>query len=109
MGPTGVGKSTVCIYFCKRSHDNFDLQIFQFINSLLDKDQPQMVVGHTLKSCTSTIDAVEVKFPPGKTHLQADAQNKRRRLITVDTPGFDNASVDDSEILRRIAVWLALS
>ena len=68
-----------------------------------------MLVGHNLVLCTSTVSPVEVEFPPGKTHLQADAQNKRRRLITVDTPGFDNASVDDSEILRRIAVWLALS
>ena len=32
-----------------------------------------------------------------------------RRLVLVDTPGFDDTDVSDSEILRRIAVWLAAS
>jgi len=32
-----------------------------------------------------------------------------RRLVLVDTPGFDDTNVSDSEILRRIAVWLAYS
>lgn len=32
-----------------------------------------------------------------------------RRVVIVDTPGFDDTYIDDSEILRRIAVWLATS
>ncbi|KAG6814070.1 hypothetical protein H0H92_003117 [Tricholoma furcatifolium] len=32
-----------------------------------------------------------------------------RRVVFVDTPGFDDTYIDDSEILRRIAVWLAKS
>ena len=62
-----------------------------------------MLVGHNLVLCTSTVSPIEVEFPPGKTHLQADGQNKRRRLIIVDTPGFDNASVDDLETYRGMA------
>jgi hypothetical protein len=30
-----------------------------------------------------------------------------RHLVLVDTLGFDNISVFDTEILRRLAVWLA--
>lgn len=30
-------------------------------------------------------------------------------MVLVDTPGFDDTNEDDSEILRRIAVWLAES
>lgn len=32
-----------------------------------------------------------------------------RRLILVDTPGFDDLFLEDTEILRRISVWLAAS
>ncbi len=64
-----------------------------------------MLVGHSLQSCTATLNPVEVKFPPEKEHLR----NQGRRLIIVDTPGFDDTFVDDSEILRRVSVWLALS
>lgn len=32
-----------------------------------------------------------------------------RRLILVDTPGFDDTYNDDAEILRRIAFWLGRS
>ncbi|KJA26251.1 hypothetical protein HYPSUDRAFT_308868 [Hypholoma sublateritium FD-334 SS-4] len=90
MGPTGVGKST-------------------FINSLLTEGQPQMLVGHSLMSCTSTINPVVVNFPSDTNHLQVDAKGENRRLIIVDTPGFDDTFVDDSEILRRISLWLAQS
>lgn len=36
-------------------------------------------------------------------------QPEDRRLILVDTPGFDDTYIDDAEVLRRIAVWLAVS
>ena len=32
-----------------------------------------------------------------------------RRVVLVDTPGFDDTDLSDTEILRRIAVWLAAS
>ncbi|KAH7925408.1 hypothetical protein BV22DRAFT_1065062 [Leucogyrophana mollusca] len=79
MGPTGVGKST-------------------FIN-IAAGNPNATTVGHDLRSSTSTIQHVIVPYPDDPT----------RRVVFVDTPGFDDTYVDDSEILRRISVWLARS
>ncbi|KAJ2934667.1 hypothetical protein H1R20_g2459, partial [Candolleomyces eurysporus] len=58
-------------------------------------------VGSALSSCTSDIESVVVE---GQTN------NWRRigghRIVIVDTPGFDDTYITDSEILRRIARWL---
>ncbi|EDR05776.1 uncharacterized protein LACBIDRAFT_302491 [Laccaria bicolor S238N-H82] len=81
FGPTGVGKSS-------------------FINSYFGQDKAQ--VGHDLKSCTATLQPFINDLPP-------DESGKPRRLVLVDTPGFDDTNEADSEILRRIAVWLASS
>ncbi|KAF8954017.1 P-loop containing nucleoside triphosphate hydrolase protein, partial [Flammula alnicola] len=85
VGLTGVGKST-------------------FINTLLGDDR--MTVGHSLKLCTLHLQPVIIT-----TELPTSLRNqlKGRRLIIVDTPGFDDTFLDDSEILRRISVWLAAS
>ncbi|KAG6915204.1 hypothetical protein DXG01_012701, partial [Tephrocybe rancida] len=56
-------------------------------------------VGHTLESQTQQIQHIKRDHP-----YQAG-----RRLIILDTPGFDHSTVNDQEILRRIAVWLAQS
>ena len=61
--------------------------------------EPVMTVGHDLQSSTSSIQHVVVPHP-------TDAS---RRIILVDTPGFDTTYIDDAEILRRIALWLARS
>ena len=62
-----------------------------------------MLVGHGIFSCTSTLQYAIIDNidnpPPCRGH----------RVIIVDTPGFDDTYVDDVEILRRIAVWLASS
>ena len=57
-----------------------------------------MIVGHDILSCTSDIQ-----------YAFLDKPFKGRRVIIVDTPGFDVTYEDDVEILRRIAVWLASS
>ncbi|KAF8959518.1 P-loop containing nucleoside triphosphate hydrolase protein [Flammula alnicola] len=68
-----------------------------FINTLLGGTV--VTVGHELNSCTAKLEPVIVPSPPGTAG----------RLVIVDTPGFDDTYVDDSEILRRISVWLAAS
>ena len=59
-----------------------------------------MKVGHDLKSCTADLQPVVI------TSLQ-HPQLGGQRLVIVDTPGFDDTHVSDSEILSRIASWLA--
>ena len=57
-------------------------------------------VSHRLHSCTTKIEPVIMDPHPN---------DPSRRLIFVDTPGFDDTYIDDTEILRLISVWLALS
>jgi len=52
-------------------------------------------IGHALKSCTSSIGAFKFKVP-------GDA----RSFVLVDTPGFDDTNMSDTEILHMIADWL---
>ena len=61
-----------------------------------------MPVGHDISSCTSTLQYAIVDNPSTR-------KLEGRRVIIVDTPGFDDTYEDDVEILRRIAVWLASS
>lgn len=80
MGPSGVGKST-------------------FINRLAGRDDV-VKVGHDQTSCTTELQPVVID-PPSSISLQ------NRRLVLVDTPGFDETFATESETLRRIASWLA--
>ena len=61
-----------------------------------------VTVGHDLNSCTAQLTPVFWPIPE-PAHLQG------KRLVLVDTPGFDDTYTSDSEILRRIAIWLASS
>ncbi|KAG1904146.1 uncharacterized protein F5891DRAFT_1140549 [Suillus fuscotomentosus] len=68
-----------------------------FVNTAIGKVVTP--VGHGLESCTSRIQHAFCACP----------SDPSRRVVLVDTPGFDNTFGHDSEILRRIAVWLASS
>lgn len=68
-----------------------------FINAAIGKVMTP--VGHGLESCTTQIQYAFCACP----------DDPSRRVVLVDTPGLDNAFGHDSEILRRIAVWLAMS
>ena len=72
----------------------------QFINNLVGEEV--VAVGQTMESCTADITPVVVEIPNNPFF-------NGRRLIVVDTPGFDDTKGDDLEILRRIALWLASS
>ncbi|KAJ2915304.1 hypothetical protein MD484_g5113, partial [Candolleomyces efflorescens] len=80
MGMTGAGKST-------------------FINDFFD--QALAKVNHGLRSCTKEIGVAIGNLP--STHKSWPS----RRLVLVDTPGFDDTDDGEFEILRRISVWLA--
>ena len=40
---------------------------------------------------------------------EKDNDSSPKRLVLVDTPGFDDTMRDDVEVLRNISVWLAES
>ncbi|KAH8776050.1 hypothetical protein F5882DRAFT_246073, partial [Hyaloscypha sp. PMI_1271] len=50
-------------------------------------------VGHTLKSMTSDIDSYQFS-------------NRGKIITLVDTPGFDDSNISDSEILMKLLGWL---
>lgn len=85
MGPTGAGKST-------------------FINSIAGWDAAE--VGTAMESKTKTLEAIIIDVKARKLDLPL---LKGKRLILLDTPGFDDTAGHEAIILRRIAVWLALS
>ncbi len=64
-----------------------------FISLCSDK-QPE--VGHDLESCTQTVNTYPFIYsgPPQK------------RVFLVDTPGFDDSTRSDVEVLRELAAWL---
>ncbi|KAL4066504.1 P-loop containing nucleoside triphosphate hydrolase protein, partial [Scleroderma citrinum] len=51
--------------------------------------------SHDLVSLTKKIRAVRCPHPDGE-----------RNIVFVDTPGFDDTFVSDTQILRNIAEWL---
>lgn len=82
MGPTGVGKST-------------------FINHYLEDNKAK--VGHGYDSCTTYPQAFYTPLEPSEDF------GAGRRLVLVDTPGFDSTCGDDFNLLQRIALCLTSS
>ncbi|PPQ91798.1 hypothetical protein CVT25_000443 [Psilocybe cyanescens] len=105
MGRSGAGKSTVCINQSARYTGLVIRLPYQFINRVLKggygqnlKPEQLMKTEVTLKRCTTVI---------GEAALKADS--KGRRIILVDTPGFDG---DDNDFdanhnpVSTVANWL---
>ena len=91
MGATGSGKSSVSsvrLVITTRSSPGF----LQFINLASGSS---LQVGHDLESCTVEVQLADVFTVDG------------RRVILIDTPGFDDTSMSDMDILRLIAAFLA--
>ncbi|KAH7923779.1 hypothetical protein BV22DRAFT_1068031 [Leucogyrophana mollusca] len=70
-----------------------------FINVAVGKEVA--TVGHGLQSCTTAIEHIVCPYP----------NDPSRRVIFIDTPGFDStyADGDDLNTLKRIGFWLARS
>ncbi|KAH7925400.1 hypothetical protein BV22DRAFT_439623 [Leucogyrophana mollusca] len=65
-----------------------------FINTAAGSDLAS--VSDAMQSCTTDIQPIYVPHP----------RDPNRRIVFVDTPGFNDASMGDAEILRRIVEWL---
>ncbi|KAF8883770.1 P-loop containing nucleoside triphosphate hydrolase protein [Gymnopilus junonius] len=88
MGQTGVGKST-------------------FVNHFTDSSTAK--VGDELESCTQSLQPIPVErehLPPPFKNRQHAFPDKYKRLVIVDTPGFDDTYKDNSEIAGQLAQWL---
>ncbi|KDQ53019.1 hypothetical protein JAAARDRAFT_100020, partial [Jaapia argillacea MUCL 33604] len=59
--------------------------------------------GNPLRSCTDKVQAVQL--PPASVTRYMPATGKR--VVLVDTPGFDDTKKTDAEILKIIGNWLA--
>lgn len=63
-----------------------------------------IVLGHQLEPCTRHVSWYRATVPsPYTRHLGS------RRLILVDTPGFNDGHLDEPEVLRQVSRWLAQS
>ncbi|KAK5658816.1 hypothetical protein OQA88_1628 [Cercophora sp. LCS_1] len=76
MGVTGAGKST-------------------FISHCVD-NAVQVEIGHSLTSCTQSINVYELK-------------RKGVIVYLIDTPGFDDSHRNDVEVLQQLASWLKVT
>ncbi|TFK24905.1 hypothetical protein FA15DRAFT_739462, partial [Coprinopsis marcescibilis] len=89
MGPTGCGKSTL------------------ILNMLPLGAHQRPETSNRFQSCTQNVQHYVMDIP--EAILSSQPALQRRRIILVDTPGFDDSQASDYEILRRVAVWVASS
>jgi predicted GTPase len=95
MGETGTGKSTVSSNTTLKNNHLANLRHpDQFVNAVTGS---HLEVSHGHKSCTS-----EVK-------MSKAFQVGEHSLTLIDTPGFDDTSKTDADILREITVFLGQS
>ncbi|KDQ53013.1 hypothetical protein JAAARDRAFT_442684 [Jaapia argillacea MUCL 33604] len=85
MGPTGSGKSNL-------------------IDTLMEqKGTGDQRSGNPLRSCTDKVQAARLPPALAERHLPGTA----KRVVLVDTPGFDDTNKTDMDILNMIGAWLA--
>ena len=93
MGPTGSGKSYVSIWKFQylRTMDHIRYQFIDLLTGQLGQR-----AGNSLASVTSNIEATRLSFP----------SDPKKKIVLVDTPGFDDTTRSDMEILSMISHWL---
>ena len=91
MGLTGAGKSSVS--YRRKTLRPIRLRYSQFINTAAGRTE--VVVCNDLKSQTRAVQPIRCLHPDG-----------RRNIVLVDTPGFDDTDISDTQILRIVAQWL---
>ena len=60
-----------------------------------------MPVNHGLRSCTQEVECTTITLP------EDHKKWPNRRLVLVDTPGFNDTNQGEFEILRKVSIWLA--
>ncbi|KAF8130118.1 hypothetical protein EV363DRAFT_1167944 [Boletus edulis] len=91
MGPTGSGKTNVRVFSVVLLTQNSQVKTNQLINKLTGNAE-QRKAG-LLESDTKNVTPYPIS-------------HHGRRVVLVDTPGFDDTYRPDSEILKLIADWL---
>jgi len=76
---------------------SFLLIALKLINKILGPGRQQTMVGSSLDSVTREVQAFECFNSEG------------RRIILVDSPGFNDTNVSDLDVLQSIADWLKQS
>ncbi|PSR75185.1 hypothetical protein PHLCEN_2v9275 [Hermanssonia centrifuga] len=90
MGATGSGKTTVSrVGFPNRL---ISLTLVKFINKISGSD---LLTSHGLASCTNEVT------------LSKDFTLARRTVILIDTPGFDDSTISDTDVLKMIGLYLS--
>ena len=104
MGQTKAGKSSVSRF---RHNVPCHEAIVTITNQLINRihGSPVRRVGEEMISCTKELESVSIEDVPPV--VQEALQG--RRIVLLDTPGFDDTDVGDDEILIRIANWLETS
>jgi len=69
----------------------------QFINLAIGKDRA--TIGHDMNSCTRDVEPVRC----------TDLDNPGRNVVFLDTPGFDDSKMTDTQVLAAIAHWLKMT
>lgn len=96
FGATGTGKTTVSNSQNLFKTPEFTWRFYstQFVN---DASGGELRVGHKSHACTQDVEQSPV--------FQVDG----RDVVLFDTPGFDDTHLSDTEVLQRIAGFLATS
>lgn len=74
----------------------FVFLFLKFIDLLTGASDQDRRAGSTLRSVTSQIEATTVVYP----------FDEDKRVVLVDTPGFDDTTRSDMQILQMISEWL---
>jgi len=92
MGATGSGKTSVSRREASYNDQEAHPSVAQFINLA---SRSNLRIGMNLESCTAEVQLADEFTLDG------------RSVILIDTPGFDDTSKSDTDILKMIAAFLA--
>ena len=107
MGMTGSGKTTFVSHFCNTAEAGHSLESGNYSPYLFSTCSSCILVVSKDISCGKRKKKTD-KFP-ATTQVEAHLSPqpiRGRRVIFVDTPGFDDTNRTDTEVLRDIVNWL---